>query len=160
MIMTVAMIINVFLLGCELFTEFYSPTQHAAAAHYLYFGLHGHSGLVPWIWTAMVLDMVGLALLISPLSRKIPGLNAACVACFAGIWIEKGMGLIIPGFVPTPLGQVVEYMPSLNETLVCLGIWAFGALLYSWMLHVAIPIMNGSLRASLAPAAATESPHS
>ena len=56
MIMTVAMIINMFLLGCELFTEFYSPTAHAAAAQYLYFGLHGHHGLVPWIWTAIALE--------------------------------------------------------------------------------------------------------
>jgi len=149
MIMTVAMLINMFLLGCELFTEFYSPTEHAAAARYLYFGLHGHAGLVPWIWTAMVLDLVGLTLLVTPLSRKIPGLNIACIASFIGIWIEKGMGLIIPGFVPTPLGQVVEYLPSANETLICLGIWAFGALLYSWMLHVAVPIMNGRLRAQV-----------
>jgi molybdopterin-containing oxidoreductase family membrane subunit len=148
LIMTVAMIINMFLLGSELFTEFYSPTQHAAAAYYLYFGLHGHTGLVPWIWTAIALDAIGLLLLVTPLSRRIVGLNIACVTCFAGIWIEKGMGLIIPGFVPTPLGQIVEYLPTLNESLVCLGIWAFGILVYSWMLHVAIPIMNGSLRAN------------
>ncbi len=148
MIMTVAMIINMFLLGCELFTEFYYPTQHAAAAHYLYFGLHGHHALVPWIWSAMALDFVGLVLLVSPWSRRIVGLNLACVACFIGIWIEKGFGLIIPGFVPSALGQIVEYLPSRNETLVCLGIWAFGALMFSWMLHVAIPIMNGSLRAN------------
>lgn len=146
MIMTVAMIINMFLLGCEMFTEFYSPTQHAAAAHYLFFGLHGHAGLVPWIWTAIAMNAVGLLVLITPLSRRIVWLNLACVLCFIGIWTEKGMGLIIPGFVPSPLGQVVEYQPSLNESLVCLGIWAFGALMYSWMLHVAIPIMNGSLR--------------
>src|SRR5512136_3100925 len=82
MIMTVAMIINMFLLGSELFTEFYSPTMHAAAAHYLYFGLHGHSGLVPWIWTAIALDVVGLALLVTPYSRKISGLNLACIVCF------------------------------------------------------------------------------
>jgi molybdopterin-containing oxidoreductase family membrane subunit len=148
MIMTVAMIINMFLLFSELFTEFYSPTQHAAAAYYLYFGLHGHTGLVPWIWTAIVLDAIGLFFLVTPLSRQITGLNIACVACFFGIWIEKGMGLIIPGFIPTPLGQVVEYLPTLNETLVCLGIWSFGILIYSWMLHVAIPIMNGSLRSN------------
>jgi Ni/Fe-hydrogenase subunit HybB-like protein len=147
MIMTVAMIINMFLLGSELFTEFYYPTQHAAAAQYLYFGLHGHAGLVPWIWTAIGLNALGLILLITPLSRNIVGLNIACVACFIGIWTEKGMGLIVPGFVPSPLGQIVEYLPTRNETLVCLGIWACGALLYSWMLHVAIPIMNGSLRA-------------
>jgi len=148
MIMTVAMIINMFLLGCEVFTEFYSPTQHAAAAHYLYFGLHGHSGLVPWIWTAITLNTIGLTLLITPLSRRIGWLNLACLTCFVGIWTEKGMGLIIPGFVPSPLGQIVEYLPTLNETLVCLGIWAFGTLMFSWMLHVAIPIMNGSLRAN------------
>lgn len=147
MIMTVAMLINVFLLGCEVFTEFYAPTAHSAAARYLYFGLHGHEGLVPWIWTAIALDFIGLGLLITPLSRRISWLNVACATCFVGIWIEKGMGLIIPGFVPSPLGQVVEYLPSLNETLVCLGIWALGALIYSWMLHVAIPIMRGTLRA-------------
>jgi len=148
MIMTVAMLINMFLLVSELFTEFYAPTQHAAAARYLYFGLHGHSGLVPWIWTAIVLDVIGLGFLVSPFSRHIVGLNIACVTCFVGIWIEKGMGLIIPGFVPGPLGQIVEYLPTLNETLVCLGIWALGALMLSWMLHVAIPIMNGSLRSN------------
>ena len=64
-----------------------------------------------------------------------------------GIWIEKGMGLIVPGFVPSPLGQIVEYQPSVNETLVCVGIWSFGILMYTWMLHVAIPIMRGDLRA-------------
>ena len=70
-----------------------------------------------------------------------------CLRCiFIGIWIEKGMGLIIPGFVPTPLGDVVEYLPTLAETLVCLGIWAFGILIYSWMLHVAIPILSGRLQ--------------
>ncbi len=148
MIMTVSMVINVFLLGCELFTEFYAATAHVVASRYLYFGLEGHNVLVPWIWTAIALDFIGLGLLMTPLSRDINWLNLACIFCFIGIWIEKGMGLIIPGFVPSPLGQVVEYLPTINETLVCLGIWAFGALLYSWMLKIAIPIMDGSLRRS------------
>jgi len=145
-IMTVAMVINVFLLGCEVFTEFYAETVHVASAKYLYFGLHGHSGLVPWIWTAIFLDFVGLVLLLTPLTQKIGWLNLACIVSFIGIWIEKGMGLIIPGFVPTPLGDVVEYLPTVDETLVCLGIWAFGILIYSWMLHVAIPVLSGRLQ--------------
>ena len=87
-------------------------------------------------------------MLVTPASRRIGWLNLACVTCFVGIWIEKGMGLIVPGFVPSPLGQIVEYLPTLNETLVCVGIWSFGILMFSWMLHVAIPIMNGSLRAN------------
>lgn len=144
-IMTVAMIINVFLLFCELFAEFYTETEHVAAAKYLYFGLHGHNGLMPWIWSAVTLNCIGITILITPLARQFRWLNVACVTIFFGIWIEKGMGLIIPGFVPSPLGQVVEYLPTLTEALVCLGIWAFGALLYSWMLHIAIPILDGSL---------------
>ncbi len=146
-IMAVAMIINFFLLLCEVFTEFYVQTYHVAASEYLYFGLHGHNGLVPWIWTAIALEFVALVLLVMPVSRQLKWLNVACVLAFVGIGVEKGMGLIVPGFVPTPLGEVVEYLPSLNEFLICIGIWAFGALLYSWMLRVAIPIMDGSLRA-------------
>ncbi len=150
-IIAISMIVNVFLLACELFAEFYSDTYHVASANYLYFGLHGHNALVPWIWTAVALNFVGLILLVSPVSRRLPWLNAACILAFIGIWIEKGMGLIVPGFVPTPLGQVVEYAPTWNETLVCFGIWAFGSLIYSWMLRVAIPILNGSLRAAAPP---------
>lgn len=153
-IMTVALVINFFFLFCEIFAEFYTETVHLAPATYLYFGLHGYHSLVPWIWSAIGLNLVGLIVLVSPLSHRLSFLNVACVAVFLGIWIEKGMGLIIPGFVPTPLGQIVEYLPSFNETLVCLGIWAFGALLFSWMLHVSIPILNGSLCSASDPSQA------
>ena len=55
------------------------------------------------------------------------------------------MGLVIPGFIPTPLGAIVDYVPSLNETLVCLGIWALGLLLYTIFLRMAVPILQGRL---------------
>jgi molybdopterin-containing oxidoreductase family membrane subunit len=69
--------------------------------------------------------------------------------CVIGIWIEKGIGLLIPGFIPTPLGEVVEYAPTVNEILVCLGIWAFGFLIYTILLRVSIPILVGSLHIPL-----------
>lgn len=147
-IVQVAMIINLFLLVCEVFTEFYSDTRHLASAHYLFLGLHGHAALVPWIWTALGMNLVATALLVLPASRALGVLNIACVLAIVGIWIEKGMGLIVPAFIPTPLGEIVEYLPTAHEVMVCLGIWAFGLLMFSWMLHVAIPIMNGSLRAN------------
>jgi Ni/Fe-hydrogenase subunit HybB-like protein len=144
-IVQVSMIINVFLLANEVFKEFYSGNLHVASSKYLFVGLHGHHALVPWIWTAIALNLIGMFLLILPLSRSLKWLDVACVCCIVGIWIEKGMGLVVPGFIPTPLGAMVEYRPSLNETLVCVGIWAFGLLLYTIFLRMSVPILQGRM---------------
>ena len=144
-IVQVSMLINVFLLVNEVFKEFYSGNLHVASAKYLYLGLHGHHALVPWIWTAIAFNLVAMVLLVLPVSRSLKWLNLTCVLCIVGIWIEKGMGLVIPGFIPTPLGQMVEYSPSLNEALVCFGIWAFGLLCYTVFLRMAVPILQGRL---------------
>ena len=82
-----------------------------------------------------------------PFSKDFFYLNVACVLSILGIWIEKGMGLVIPGFIPTPLGEIVEYTPTVNETLICLGIWAFGLLLYTIFLKATIPVLTGAVRA-------------
>jgi Ni/Fe-hydrogenase subunit HybB-like protein len=147
-IVQVSMLINVFLLLNEIFKEFYTGNLHVTAARYLYFGLHGHHALVPWIWTAIAFDLIATVLLVLPASRSLRFLNVACFLSIVGIWIEKGMGLVIPGFVPTPLGEIVEYTPTLNETLICLGIWAFGLLCYTCFLKMSVPILQGKLSAS------------
>ena len=148
-IIQVAMIISVFLMGNELFTEFYADSLHIASIQYLFFGLHGHNMLVPWIWTAVVFNIISLFILVLPMSRSLKYLNVACILCVVGIWIEKGIGLLIPGFIPTPLGEIVEYFPTVNEILICLGIWAFGFLIYTILLRVSIPILVGSLHIPL-----------
>ncbi len=142
-IVQVSMLINVFLLLNEVFKEFYSGNLHVASSRYLYVGLEGHHALVPWIWTAITFNIVAMFLLVLPVSRSLRWLNLTCVLAFVGIWIEKGMGLVIPGFIPTPLGEMVEYSPTLNETLVCFGIWAFGLLAYTIFLRMAVPILQG-----------------
>jgi Ni/Fe-hydrogenase subunit HybB-like protein len=144
-IVQVSMLINVFLLANEVFKEFYSGNLHIASSKYLFVGLHGHHALVPWIWAAIAFNLVAMVLLVLPVSRSLKWLNLTCVLCIVGIWIEKGMGLVIPGFIPTPLGEMVEYSPSLNETLVCFGIWAFGFLCYTLFLRMAVPILQGRL---------------
>jgi molybdopterin-containing oxidoreductase family membrane subunit len=144
-IVQVAMLINVFLLINEVFKEFYSGTLQVVSSKYLYFGLHGAHALVPWIWTAIVCNLIAMVLLVLPISRSLGWLNVTCVLAILGIWIEKGMGLVVPGFIPTPLGELVEYSPTINETLICLGIWSFGLLCYTVFLRMSIPILQGKL---------------
>jgi len=144
-IVQVSMLINVFLLVNEVFKEFYSGNLHIVSSKYLFLGLDGYHALVPWIWTAIVFNLVAMFLLILPVSRSLKWLNFTCVLCIVGIWIEKGMGLVIPGFIPTPLGDIVEYTPSLNETLISFGIWAFGLLCFTLFLRMSVPILQGRL---------------
>ncbi len=146
-IVTIALTVNMFLLICELFTEFYADSAHIVSIKYLFFGLHGHYGLVPWIWTATVLNSIALFILYLPFRRSLRFMNIACVCMIVGIWIEKGMGLVVPAFIPSPLGELVEYQPTLNETLVCLGIWAFGLLLYTIFVRISVPVLTGRVTA-------------
>jgi len=142
-----AMGINLFLLGAEMFKEFYSGTAHTAPIEYLYFGLHGKSALVPWMWFATVLNISAFFLFLLPKTRQnFTTLNMACVFVITGIYIEKGMGLVVPGFVPDTLGEIYEYTPTNQEILIAIGVWATGALIYTLLLKFALPIYTGKLR--------------
>jgi molybdopterin-containing oxidoreductase family membrane subunit len=144
-IVIVALTINVFFFNDTATTEIYTGSAHIASTRYLYFGLEGYDALVPWIWTALGCSGLALVILYLPLARSLRFLNVACVLTIVGVWIEKGMGLIVPAFIPTPIGEIVEYTPTLNEILVCLGIWAFGLLLYSIFVRITIPVLSGRL---------------
>ena len=144
-IITVALAINMFLLGSEMFTEFYTQAEHSASAQYLFFGLGGKHALVPWIWTAIGMNSVALLLLFFPITKSLKWFNLSCFLMIVGIWIEKGMGLIVPAFIPSPLGEKVEYLPTTNETLVSLGIWAFGLLVFTILVRITIPVLSGRL---------------
>jgi molybdopterin-containing oxidoreductase family membrane subunit len=142
-----AMGINLFLLAAEFFKEFYSGSIHLAPMKYLYFGLHGHNALVPWMWTAMLFNITAFFLFLRPRTREnLLTLNIACVLIIIGVYIEKGMGLSIPGFVPGTLGEIYEYVPTFVEKAVTVGVWATGALIYTLLLKFAIPIYTGELR--------------
>lgn len=154
LIMTVALQISVFFVIAELFTDFYNETTHAASIRYLFFGLHGATGLRGWIWAAMALNITALVILmVNPWRQRLKLLNVACVLAIVGIWIEKGMGLVVPGFIPTPLGEVFEYTPTVVELGVSLGIWAFGALVFTLLAKASIGIELDAAARRAAPAA-------
>lgn len=139
-----AMFINLFLLGAEIFKEYYTASVHLASMQYLLQGLHGHNALVPWIWTAMIFNFTAFLIFLIPDTRRNnTTLVLGCVLIFIGVYIEKGMGLVIPGFVPDVLHEIYEYVPSGLEMLLAIGIWATGLFVFTMLLRVAIPIMNG-----------------
>ena len=143
-IIRVTAVINLIMIASELFTEFYTGGSHTASAQYLFFGLEGKYGLVPWIWTAMFCNVVAAGLFLSPLVLRRQGvLVFACSLAFVGSWIEKGMGLIVPGFIPSTLHEVVEYLPSLTEWKVTVGIWAFGLMVLTILLKIVIAVHEG-----------------
>jgi molybdopterin-containing oxidoreductase family membrane subunit len=140
----VAMALNLFLLLAEFFKELYSDTHHLSPLKYLYVGLHGKNMFVTWIWTALIFNVIAFIIFLIPRTRKnFVTLNLGCVLIILGIWIEKGIGLIVPGFIPAPLGEVWEYLPTTIEVLVTAGIWAIGLLIFTLLLKVIIPIETG-----------------
>lgn len=142
-----AMGLNLFLLGAEVFKEFYSGSIDMYSIQYLYFGLHGKSALVPWIWTATLLNISAFFLFLLPKTREnYTTLNMACLFVITGVYIEKGLGLVIPGFVPDTLGEIYEYTPTTPELLITIGVWATGALIYTLLLKFAVPVYTGKLR--------------
>lgn len=149
-ITTVAAQINLVMLGSEIYYEFYWPTHDSLAAQYLFFGLGQHHALTPWIWTAITLNLLAtITLSIHPLRQNPRWLMPACLTLFVAIWIEKGLGLIIPGFIPSPLGEIVEYSPTWVELCVTAGIWAMGLFVLTVLVRVALPIEMGQVRSPL-----------
>ena len=141
-IVTYCMIINVFFLGLEFFTAFYSQIPgHMHSFVYLYTGLHGYSKLVPIMWVSSILAAVALFMLVFPQIRKNESLLAvACVATFLSLWIDKGFGLVVGGFVPNPFEKITEYWPTIPEAMITMAVWAIGFLVLTILYKVAIAV--------------------
>jgi len=138
-IVTYAMIANVFFILLEIFTAIYSDMpHHVHHFQYLFFGYQGHTGLVFWMWASVILAVVALVLLINPAFRNnLQTLAIACVAVFGSLWIDKGMCMVITGFIPNPVGGVTEYTPSGPEIMITLAIWAMGFLIITGLYKIA-----------------------
>ena len=140
-IIVVSAIINLIMLFSEIFKEFYMPTHHSLPAIYLYFGLDGYNSLVPWIWTAVSMNLVAtVTLAFNPGNNDPRVLFPASILLFVGIWIEKGIGLIVPGLVPSPLGEVVDYAPSWVEVGISLGVLSLGVFIVTMLVKPALII--------------------
>jgi molybdopterin-containing oxidoreductase family membrane subunit len=147
LIVTYAMIVNVFFVLMEVFTVFYSQIpEHMEHYRFLFVGLDGHALLVPWIWASVVMAAGSLILLLTPRFRlSDQTLALACGMVFLSLWIDKGLGLIVGGFVPSPLGHVTSYVPTVPEMAITVAIWAMGVLMITVFYKITL-----SVRESLA----------
>ena len=141
-IVTYGIILNVFFFLCEVFVVFYSQIpEHMDHMTYLFAGLHGHGVYVPWMWTSMILMVLGIILLVNPITRKNETVLAVgCTVVFLGTWIDKGMGMIAGGFTPSPMHEVNEYVPSIPELIIALAVWATGFLVLTALFKIAIRV--------------------
>ncbi len=141
-IMTYAMIISVFFVGLEFFTAFYSNIPgHMHPLVYLFAGIEGHHKLVPFMWLFVILAIAGLALLLNPNIRKNEKMLLSAAGCvFLSMWLEKGLGLIVAGFIPNPFDQIREYVPSIPEIMIALGIYATGLFVLTILYKIAISV--------------------
>ena len=141
LIITVSAIVNLIMLFSEIFKEFYAPTHHSLSAVYLYFGLDGYNSLVPWIWTAITMNILGTLMFAFNIGKKnVKMFFPASVLLFTGIWIEKGFGLIVPGLVPSPMREITNYSPTWVEIFITLGIVAAGILVITALIKPALII--------------------
>ncbi len=141
-IVTYAMVISVFFVFCELFTVYYSQIP-AEVLHfdYLFIGLHGHSELVPWMWVCVALALIAVVLLVNPNYRNNEKLlPVACLCVFFSLWIEKGITLVLTGFIPSPLETITRYMPTSTELAITLGVWGIGFLVLTILYKVALAV--------------------
>jgi molybdopterin-containing oxidoreductase family membrane subunit len=141
-IVVYAMVINVFFFGVELFTSLYSDMpHHVHHFQYLFLGLHGYGGLTPWMWTGEVLTVVAVTLLLIPkIRRQEKYLAPLCVAVVTAIWIEKGLAMVVTGFIPSPLGKITEYSPTAPEIAITLGVYALGFFVLTVLYRIVLSV--------------------
>lgn len=145
-VLRITVLLNLFMVGCEVFTQFYTGGAHVTSATYLFFGLHGHHALVPWIWTAIAFNVIAAALFLSTNERlHLYRIDVACVLTLVGVWIEKGIGLIVPGFIPSTLHEMVEYLPNHVEWKISIGIVALVLIVFTLGLKVAVAVFTDTM---------------
>jgi Ni/Fe-hydrogenase subunit HybB-like protein len=148
-IITFCLSISIFLTLCEVVTELYPSTEHSFSLKYLIYGKHGLSALVGWFWAAIIMNIIAFILLINPRTRKNHKiLPFTCAILFVGIWIEKGMAFVLPGMIPSPIGEFAEYTPSWIEIGNSLGAWAIGLTIFTILARGAIGVQLGDVKYS------------
>jgi molybdopterin-containing oxidoreductase family membrane subunit len=141
-LMAYAMFLNLFFFFSEVFKEVYSDTEHLVHFKYLFVGIGENRDIVLYGWLSVIMSIVAFFLFLIPSTRKnVVTLNIGAILIYFGVYIEKGIALITPGFTPDTVGQVAVYRPSLTEIQVSVAIFALGFLIFTLLTRLAVAII-------------------
>ncbi|WP_283171156.1 sulfate reduction electron transfer complex DsrMKJOP subunit DsrP [Curtanaerobium respiraculi] len=137
-----ATIVNVFFFLCEVYTSFYSNIPgHMAPIQYLFVGLDGQNGMVPFMWEAAIFAFAGIGMLLfKKVRRNLKALPFALVMVFLACYLDKGVGLVLGGYNPNSFGDIVGYVPTLNELTIIAGVYAIGLLVLTFLYKVVVDV--------------------
>lgn len=139
--MTHVMFVNLLLFVAEVITEYRSATHHTIHIQYYFEGIGANIGIVGWAWFGVICSTSAFALFLFPRIRNsFVGMNVGCVLVFVGVFIEKGIGLILPGLTPGLLGEFYPYSPSSVEIMILIGVAGAGVLVFTLLTKIAIPL--------------------
>jgi molybdopterin-containing oxidoreductase family membrane subunit len=145
-IVTYAFITSIFFVLVELWTVFYSQVPDDMEHYrFLFVGLEGYNTIAHGMTVAVISAAAALVLLINPRTRKKDSfLAVACVLVFLSLWIEKGLSLLVTGFVPSPLGHITRYTPTGPEVAIAIGIWAMGFLIITVLYKIFLSVREAA----------------
>ncbi|MBN1222767.1 MAG: polysulfide reductase, partial [Candidatus Aminicenantes bacterium] len=141
-LMAYAMFINLFFFGAEVFKEIYSNTEHLVHLKYLFKGIGSNRDIVAYGWLSLIISIIAFLLFLIPKTRKnVITLNVGALLIWFGVYIEKGIALLIPGFTPDVLGQIYVYRPSITEIKIATAVFSIGFLIFTLMTKIAIAVI-------------------
>ncbi|MBF0273148.1 MAG: polysulfide reductase NrfD [Magnetococcales bacterium] len=141
-VMASVLLINLIFLASEFFVAFHRPSGHSLFMQSLWSGQGDTPFHGLWMKGAWALQVCATVGSLWALWRGVTHGWLVCAALLtvAGIWMEKGVGLIVGGFLPTPLGEWASYHPTWIEYRVTLAIMAMVLFLFSLLVRIILAV--------------------
>jgi len=137
---TTALIVGLYFTLSEAHEIYWYTTEawKKAQANELIFGYHlPYLAIMFWLWIALGIAAVILALIPGVRNTR-TGMLLISVLTIIAVVNEKTMTIVIPAYIPDPLGRYIPYYPSPLEYAITLGAHAIGILLYLVLAKAAI----------------------
>lgn len=143
LVMVGALIIGLYFTFSEAHEVFWYTTEPLKKAQFeeAFYGYHlGYLPVMMMLWIGLGAAAVILAL-IPKVRNTWPGRLLIAVITIIAVINEKTMSILVPAYIPDPLGRYILYYPTPLEYAITLGMHAIGILVYLVLAKVAIEVI-------------------